>query len=264
MKKEKKRILLTNDDGYLAEGIQCLFRLLSPIYDVSIVAPDREKSAASLALTLHHPLRMKKIQPKIYAVEGTPADCVYMAVEKVLCGKPDLLISGFNHGPNVGQQDISYSGTVAGAKQGSFLDIPSLAVSLVPDANKIFHFEPAAEVVRKIAVRMLKTAGLNRTTFNINFPPPPFKGIRMAPLGWKSYHPQVIEKKDPRNRSYYWIGMGSTRAEGTSESDVKVIHQGYITVTPLHHDTTFHQALKGREYDNILKAVEHEISQKII
>lgn len=260
MGKNKACILLTNDDGYLAEGIQCLFRRLAESYDVYIVAPDREMSAASLALTLHHPLRMKKVESRIFAVEGTPADCVYVAVEKVLGGKPDLLISGFNHGPNVGQQDISYSGTVAGARQGSFLDIPSMAVSLLRDAGGKFHFEAAAKVVDKLVVHLLNAKGMSRTTLNINFPPPPFKGIRMAPLGWKSYHPKVLERKDPRKRSYYWIGMGDTRAEGTPESDVMVIHQGFISFTPLHHDTSLYEAINDSDLNHILKAVEDEIS----
>ena len=123
-------ILLTNDDGFFTKGIEALFQAFSPLGEIYIVAPDRERSATSLALTLHHPLRVKLIRDNVYAVDGTPADCIYLAVQKLLPRKPDLIVSGINPGPNLGQQDISYSGTVAGAFQGTFLQIPSIAISI--------------------------------------------------------------------------------------------------------------------------------------
>ncbi|MEW5902379.1 MAG: 5'/3'-nucleotidase SurE, partial [Acidobacteriota bacterium] len=176
----KPLLLLTNDDGFFAEGVQILERRLRELGRVFIVAPDREKSATSLSLTLRRPLRLEKIRRNVFAVDGTPADCVYLALQMLLPRTPDLIISGINRGPNLGQQDISYSGTVAAAIQGTFLRIPSAAVSAIPDGRGCFHFDFCAAFVRNLAPKLLRQKLPVGLTLNINLPPPPIKGNRVT------------------------------------------------------------------------------------
>ena len=251
-------ILLTNDDGLYAEGISVLFDELQDLGLVYIVAPDQEKSASSLSLTLHHPLRVKIEGKHRYAASGTPADCVYLAVQKFLPRRPALLISGINHGPNLGQQDTAYSGTVAGARQGAFLDIPSLAISLMPDKEGRFSFAAASKIVRSLANNILENSLPRGIFLNINFPSPPWKGIKIAKLGQKRYNPRVIEKEDPRKRLYYWIGTGNPRAVGDEKSDVKVIKEGYITVTPLQNDATDTNFVESAELHKSIRSLQRE------
>ncbi len=258
-KMKKPLILLTNDDGLHAEGISVLFDELSDLGQIYIVAPDQEKSASSLALTLHHPLRIKLVKKNKYAVSGTPADCVYLAVQKFLPCLPDLLISGINHGPNLGQQDTSYSGTVAGAKQGAFLHIPSMAVSLMPDKDGRFSFEEAATIVQAFAKKILEIPLPKGKFLNINIPPPPFKGIKIARLGQKRYNPSVIEKQDPRGRLYYWIGTGNPKAIGDEDSDVMVIKKGYVTVTPLQNDSTDYSTVRSSKFHKMMESLEKDV-----
>jgi 5'-nucleotidase len=252
-------ILLTNDDGLYAEGISVLFDELQDLGQIYIIAPDQEKSASSLSLTLHHPLRVKPEGKRRYAVSGTPADCVYLAVQKFLPRLPDLLISGINHGPNLGQQDTAYSGTVAGAKQGAFLDIPSMAVSLIPDKDGRFSFVEASKMVRSLASKILENSLPRGIFLNINIPSPPWKGVKIAHLGQKRYNPRVIEKEDPRKRLYYWIGTGNPRAVGGEDSDVRVIKKGYITVTPLQNDSTDFKLVKSAKLHKSLASLQKEI-----
>ena len=259
MSMKKPLILLTNDDGLYAEGLSVLSDELKNLGHIHIVAPDQEKSASSLALTLHHPLRVKSVKKNRYAVSGTPADCVYLAVQKFLPRRPDLLISGINHGPNLGQQDISYSGTVAGAKQGAFLNIPSMAVSLISDKDGRFAFAAAAKIVLAMAKRIMETPLPQGIFLNINIPPHPLKGIKIAQLGQKRYNPRVIEKQDPRGRFYYWIGTGNPKAIGDENSDVKIIKKGYITVTPLQNDSTDLSSVQSSKFHKMLGLVEKEI-----
>ncbi len=259
MAAKKSLILLTNDDGYYADGISALSEELKNMGQIYIVAPDQEKSASSLALTLHHPLRVKAVRKNRYAVSGTPADCVYLAVQKFLPRLPDLLISGINHGPNLGQQDTSYSGTVAGAKQGAFLDIPSMAVSLIPDKDGRFSFGTAARIVAVFAKKLLKNPLPRGTYLNVNIPDPPPKGIKIAHLGQKRYNPRVIENKDPRGRLYYWIGTGNPKAIGDTNSDVMVIKKGYMTVTPLHNDSTDFSSAESSHLKKMLESIRKEI-----
>jgi 5'-nucleotidase len=254
----KPLILLTNDDGIYAEGISVLFDELTQLGQIYLVAPDQEKSASSLALTLHHPLRVKLIKKNRYAVSGTPADCVYLAVQKFLPRAPDLLVSGINHGPNLGQQDTSYSGTVAGAKQGAFLDIPSMAVSLMPDKEGRFPFDDAAKIVHALARKILKNSLPRGIFLNINIPSPPWKGIKIAKLGQKRYNPRVIEKEDPRGRRYYWIGTGNPKALGDEDSDVMIIKKGHITITPLQNDSTDLSAVQSAKFQKMLESIKEE------
>lgn len=259
MTKKQPLILLTNDDGLNAEGISVLSRELKDLGQIYIVAPDQEKSASSLALTLHHPLRVKLTEKNRYAVSGTPADCVYLAVQRFLPRLPDLLVSGINHGPNLGQQDTSYSGTVAGAKQGAFLDIPSMAVSLIADEHGRFSFDTAARIVHAFAQNLLKTSLPRGTYLNINIPAPPLKGMKIAHLGQKRYNPRVIENEDPRGRLYYWIGTGNPKAIGDANSDVMVIKEGYITVTPLQNDSTDLSSLRSSRLQKMLESFPKKI-----
>jgi 5'-nucleotidase len=236
-------IFLTNDDGFFSEGIQALRRHLWKLGNITIVAPDREKSATSLSLTLRRPLRVEKIKRNVFAVDGTPADCVYLALRKLLPRSASLIISGLNRGPNLGQQDISYSGTVAAAIQGTFLCVPSVAVSVLADASGKFHFDFSAKFMAGLAGRLLKTALPQGLTLNINIPPPPVKGVKIAKLGEKRYNPEIIEKKDPRENLYYWIGAGNPTAVGDETSDTSAVAEGFISVTPLHADLTDYRAL---------------------
>lgn len=261
---EKPTILLTNDDGFFSEGIELLSRALKPIAQIYIVAPDREKSASSLALSLHRPLRVKNVRKNIYAIDGTPADCVYMAVQKLLPRKPDFLISGPNPGPNLGQQDIAYSGTVAGALQGTFLQIPSVALSFLHDEQKIFHYENAIPIARVLIMKILKAPPQEGITLNINIPPPPVRGIRVVKLGQKRYNPEIIEKTDPRHRTYFWIGTGQPRAIGEKDSDVMAIKEGYITVTPLHTDKTDYASIGSEGFQKIFRSLNDEILKETL
>jgi len=260
----KPLILLTNDDGFYAEGINILFNKLQPLGQIYIIAPDRERSATSLALTLHNPLRVKTIRKNIFSVDGTPADCIYLAVQHLLPRKPDMVISGINPGPNLGQQDISYSGTVAGAVQGTFLQIPSFAVSALPDEQGKYPFSFSASIIYSIAKQLLRNPIPPGITLNINIPSPPVKGLKIAKLGQKRYNPEIEVKKDPRHRVYYWIGTGTPKAIGDKESDVMIIKEGYIPVTPLHRDLTDYHALSLVELKNIFLNLNNEISKKTV
>lgn len=260
----KPLIFLTNDDGFYAEGIETLSRHLRDLGKIYIVAPDRERSATSLSLSLHRPLRVKTIKSNVYAVDGTPADCVYLALKKLLPQKPSLLISGLNKGPNLGQQDTSYSGTVAAAIQGTFLEIPSMAVSLLPDENHQYFFDFSAKIVYSMAKELLENKIPEKVTLNINIPPPPFKGVKLTKLGQKRYDPEVIEKKDPRQNSYFWIGTGNPKALGDKSSDVMVVKEGYISITPLHTDMTNYQTIQHPTFKNILVSIANEFSQKTL
>lgn len=257
-------ILLTNDDGFFSEGIEALYHQLQDLGEVYIVAPDRERSATSLSLTLHRPLRVKKIRKNVYAVDGTPADCVYMALKKLLPRIPSLLLSGLNLGPNVGQQDISYSGTVAAAIQGAFLGIASAAISVLPDSQGQYSFHFSARVAHEIARILLQEKLPGGISLNVNIPSPPVKGIKMVKLGQKRYNPEIIEKKDPRQNTYFWIGTGNPKSIGDKDSDVKAIKQGFITVTPLHTDSTDYPSIRLPFLQNLLSAINHEISEKTV
>lgn len=240
----KPLILLTNDDGFFAEGIQALYRGLKDLGRLFIVAPDREKSASSLALSLRQPLRVQRIKSNVYAVDGTPADCIYLAMKKFLPRAPDLIVSGMNPGPNLGQQDVSYSGTVSAAVQGTFFQVPSIAVSLIADRDGDFHFREAAKIVYRIAKYLLDRKLPDGITLNINIPPPPFRGLKITKVGIKRYDPEIIEKKDPRENSYYWIGRGNPIVIGDDETDVKAAQKGNITISPLRIDLTDYEAMR--------------------
>ncbi|MCX8160346.1 MAG: 5'/3'-nucleotidase SurE [Candidatus Saccharicenans sp.] len=248
--------LLTNDDGYFAPGLNALAEELRRVGQVYVVAPDREKSSISLALTLRRPLRAEKIDKNTYAVDGTPADCVYIALRHILPREPDLLISGINRGANLGCQDVSYSGTVAAALQGTFLGIPSIAVSLMgarTSNGRIYDFKRAAALVRPLVETILKNGLPPGVYLNINIPPLPTKGIKITRLGEKRYSPELVRKKDPRGKTYFWIGFSDPKGVGPKDSDVHVVDRGWISVTPLQIDRTAHPLLDHQ----LLESLKH-------
>jgi 5'-nucleotidase len=254
---ERPLILLCNDDGFFRPEIQILFRRLRRLGRTVIVAPDRERSAASLAVTLRQPLRLHLMRPDVWAVDGTPADCVYFALQKILPRRPDLLISGMNPGPNLGQQDVHYSGTVAAALQGAFLGVPSMAVSMIAPPEGAYPIEFAAGVVVDLAAAALAGGLPPGTALNVNIPSPPVRGVRVTKLGWKFYDPEIIEKRDPRNAVYYWIGTGHPRHEGDDETDVRATDAGYISLTPLHTDLTDEPARRSTRVRALARALKN-------
>ena len=239
--KGKKLILVSNDDGIHSEGIKKLASALRRVGEVYVVAPDREQSAVSHSLTMHRPLRVNEVGKGVYAIDGTPTDCVTIAVNGILPGKPDLVVSGINKGGNLGE-DVSYSGTVSAAMEGTLLDIPSIAVSLV--ARDKFDFTSAAKFAARLARHVLRH-GLPKDTFlNVNVPMiKNIKGYRITKQGKRYFSDTVIEKTDPRGKKYYWIGGNMVRWEGGKEADFHAISKGYISITPLHLDMTNYSSI---------------------
>jgi 5'-nucleotidase len=207
-------------------------------HEVCVVAPERERTCVGHAITLHKPLRMKELGGGMYATNGTPADCVLLGVKAVLKKKPDLVISGINKGPNMGQ-DVNYSGTVAAAKEGAFLGIPSLAVSM--NARSHYHFADAIKVIEMIITVVEGSSFLDSTFLNINVPNVSFnkmKGFMVTRLGKRIYNDKVIERTDPRGGKYYWIGGNGELYEPIEGTDFYAIERGFVSVTPLGLDVT--------------------------
>ncbi|HEX9262956.1 MAG TPA: 5'/3'-nucleotidase SurE [Candidatus Binatia bacterium] len=242
-------ILLSNDDGIQSEGLTALeesLRNIGDIYgEIYIVAPDRAQSSMSHALTLHRPLRVHEIAPRRLAVDGTPVDCVKLSLTGLLPVKPDLVVSGINKGPNLGD-DIIYSGTVSAAIEGALLGIPAIAVSLV--TFKDFDFRAAAEFTTTLVERIAEHGIPPKTLLNVNVPAitkNEIKGWRATRMGKRHYSENIIERIDPRGGKYYWIGgddLGFADEEGT---DCKAVHDGYISVTPLQVDLTDYKLLQN-------------------
>ncbi len=240
-----KRILVSNDDGVHAPGLRALAEALSPLGEVSVMAPLTEQSATSHALTLHHPLRIKDLGNRTYGVEGTPTDCVLLAVREFLGARPDLVVSGVNHGPNMGE-DVIYSGTVAAAMEGALLGVPSMAVSL----TSWKHPEPAvaASIAAELARVLLDADPPSRFLVNVNVPPlarEEIRGIRVTRLGTRVYNDAIVKKVDPRGRDYYWIGGAAPTWEAGSDTDFAAVEEGYVSLTPLLLDIT---DARGFEY----------------
>jgi 5'-nucleotidase len=239
------RILVTNDDGYRSEGIHALAKALREIGDVTIVAPVEERSAIGHALTLRHPLRLETIEDRVFAVDGTPTDCVNVAVTHVFKALPDLVVSGINKGWNLGD-DITYSGTVAGALEGALLGVPAIAVSL-RQTREVYDFTFAARAAAAIAEAIRRQPLPARTFLNINMPKGQPKGYRVTVQAKRNHVTSVAERHDPKGRPYYWIEEGQNEWEPHDRSDYQAVRAGYVSVTPLHPDLTAHHALAAVE-----------------
>lgn len=236
-------ILLTNDDGIKAQGLAALKEELSRIADVWVAAPEGEQSAISHSLTLQKPLELKKISDRTFSISGTPADAVTIAVYGILQDKPDLLISGINHGLNLGE-DVTYSGTVAGAMEGTLMGIPSIAVSVFDNGSS--HFKQAAKFVRKLALLVCKE-GLPKGTFlNVNIPAKRGKleKYEITKLGTKTKRKVELKEVDFRNRSFWWIGKENTSWDRISGTDCSAVRKGKVSITPLHLELTAHKAME--------------------
>lgn len=236
-------ILVSNDDGIYSEGIRVLAHSLKThlkkMARVVVVAPDREKSAASHSLTLHRPLRVQELKKNFFAVNGTPTDCISLGVYEVLKKKPDLIISGINHGGNLGD-DVHYSGTVSAALEGAMMGVPSIAISLVTRDDRP-RFEPAGSYAVKIA-RAVFTHGLPPgVVLNVNIPNLPYrriKGYVYCKLGKRNYSNIIAERLDPRHKKYYWIGGDETGYDDIPGSDCNAILDKKVSITPLQVDMT--------------------------
>jgi 5'/3'-nucleotidase len=236
------RILVTNDDGIFSDGIRRLAASLATIAEVTVVAPDREQSASGHALTLSRPLRMQKVQESWYAVDGTPTDCVNLAVLSLLKDNPpDLVCSGINFGLNVGD-DVTYSGTVSATFEGTLLGIPSLAFS--QEVGEGFSFEPAADFARKLVETLLSEDHPKDLLLNVNIPVGEIRGVRFTRLGRRVYKQSVVEKLDPRGRKYYWIA-GKPEWQMEEGTDHAAVSDSLISVTPLHLDLTHYPGLEA-------------------
>ena len=239
------RILVTNDDGYRSDGIHALARALLDLGETTIVAPIQEASAIGHALTLRHPLRLEAIGDHIFAVDGTPTDCVNVAVAHVFKRLPDLVVSGINKGWNLGD-DVTYSGTVAGALEGALLGIPSLAVSLRQTRGD-YDFSHAARAAAAMAEAILRRPLPLRTFLNLNVPKGQPKGYRVTVQAKRNHVTSVGERHDPKGRPYYWIEEGQNEWEPHDRSDYQAVRDGFVSVTPLHPDLTAHHALAAVE-----------------
>jgi len=246
------RVLCTNDDGILAHGLSCLVAAVEPIADVTVVAPDREQSATSHSLTLHHPVRPIQRGDRRWQIDGTPTDCVMIAVEALMDERPDFVLSGINHGQNMGE-DVLYSGTVAAAMEGVSIGIPSIAISfaggdLRADVSMLDkQIEPLRNLLRHLLT--LRSFPAN-TLLNVNIPPLPgdeIKGVKLTRLGRRVYSDSIKRMEDPWGRPIFWIGGGSIAWSGHPDSDFRAIDEGFISVTPLHLDVTNHAMLDTPE-----------------
>jgi 5'-nucleotidase len=242
----KRLILCTNDDGYLAPGLALLASVARKLGDVSIVAPDREQSATSHSLTLHRPLRVREFDRRSYHVDGTPTDCVLLALGEVLGGRPDWVFSGLNHGPNLGE-DVLYSGTVAAAMEATLLGIPAVSLSFATEG-----FDPPGEEYGPVLLGVLELIARAQrfprgTLLNVNIPdrpPDQIRGVRVTTLGQRVYVESLTRSTDPHGQEYYWIGGGEPRWSGREDSDFRAVESGYISLTPIHLDLTDYEMLE--------------------
>jgi 5'-nucleotidase len=238
------RILLSNDDGYLAPGLACLARALASQAHVDVVAPERDRSGASNSLTLTQPLRVQKGENGFYYVDGTPTDCVHLAITGLLDTEPDMVIAGINRGANLGD-DVIYSGTVAAAMEGRFLGLPAIAVSLAGKAGT--HFETAAEVVLRLLDKLQRDPLPADTILNVNVPDVPLEqlaGYEATRLGHRHKAEPVIRAADPHGNPVYWVGAPGSEADAGQGTDFYAVRHHAVSITPLHVDLTRYTALE--------------------
>jgi len=237
-------ILITNDDGYDAPGLQALIGSVAALGRVVVSAPDREQSGASHALTLDRPLRVQTVAEDRYRIDGTPTDCVHLAVDR-LCGRlPDLVLSGINRGLNVGD-DVTYSGTVAGALEGALLRIPAIAVSAALPPEGPIDYTQAARIACRLSERILADGLTRGTLLNVNVPAGPAKGIRVTRQGTREYRATAVERTDPAGRPYYWIADIDMTPTGEPDGDHTAAADGFISISPLHTNMTHERSLES-------------------
>ncbi len=237
------QILLSNDDGYQAPGLRALHAALSGIADTVVVAPDRDRSGASNSLTLEQPIRAREVENGFIRVEGTPTDCVHLAITGLLEQEPDMVVSGINAGANMGD-DVLYSGTVAAATEGRFLGYPAIAVSNVSHTPR--HLDTAARVVLELVERLRACPIPPDSILNVNVPDLPYaqlQGLRATRLGHRHKAEPVIKAEDPRGRPIYWVGTAGAEQDAGPGTDFYAVRNGFVSITPLQVDLTRHQAL---------------------
>lgn len=241
------RILVTNDDGVHSDGIRALAAALAPLGDITVVAPIQESSAIGHALTLRRPLRIDDIGHGFFAVDGTPTDCVNIAIAVLMKGAlPDLVVSGINTGWNLGD-DVTYSGTVAGALEAALLGVPAIAVSLCRTPDYVFDFGPSAAAAAALAEALLANPLPERTFLNVNVPKGQPKGYLRTVQGKRNHITRITERFDPRGKPYYWIEEGIDDWAPHDQSDYHAVREGYISVSLLHPDLTAHAAMPALE-----------------
>ncbi|WP_407275566.1 5'/3'-nucleotidase SurE [Halothiobacillus sp. DCM-1] len=236
-------ILVSNDDGYLAPGIKALAEALAELGTVTVVAPDRDRSGASNSLTLSRPLRPRQVAPQVWAVDGTPSDCVHLAIQGLLPTTPDLVVSGINHGANLGD-DVLYSGTVAAATEGRSLGLPAIAVSST--AHDPQHLETAAAVVVSLVRRLVDHPLPSLTLLNVNVPDVPhgeLKPWQVTRLGRRHPSSGIVRSMDPRGREIFWIGAAGAGADAGEGTDFFAVAAGHVSITPVQFDMTRHAVL---------------------
>ena len=237
------RILISNDDGYQSAGISHLNHALASMAETTVVAPDRDRSGASNSLTLDQPLRVTRADNGFYSINGTPTDCVHLAITGLLKEEPDMVVSGINNGANLGD-DVLYSGTVAAATEGRFLGLPTIAISLTN--HNPTHFETAAKVAQKLVAQLRDEPLDANTILNVNVPDLPWEelgGFQVTRLGHRHKAEPVIKEKDPRGRDIYWIGPAGAEQDAGPGTDFHAINSGYVSITPLQVDLTNHRSL---------------------
>lgn len=244
------RILISNDDGINSAGLNALCEALRIIGEIIVVAPDRDQSAVSHSLSLYRPLRIEEIADSVYSVDGTPTDCVNLAINGLLKNRrPDLMVSGINKGENLGD-DITYSGTVSAAMEGTLLGIPSVAISLATKND--FHFETASHYALMISKYVLRRGLPEGTLLNVNIPNLPqdrVRGVKVTRQGKRVYGEPIVENIDPRGRKYYWIGGNELGSLEIENSDIVAVRQGYVSVTPIKLDLTDYDFLEKLKLD---------------
>ena len=236
------KILLSNDDGVYALGLRSLLEVLREVGDVTVVAPDRNRSGASNSLTLDSPIRLMEIEPNIISVQGTPTDCVHMALTGLLDFEPDIVISGINDGPNMGD-DVLYSGTVAAAMEGRYLGLPAIAFSMLTHNPQ--HYLTAAEIARDMVLKLKASRLPASTILNINVPDVPYdalNGIEVTRLGQRHRAEKTIKQIDPRGNTVYWIGPAGQEDDAGEGTDFWAVNRGYVSVTPLQIDLTHYKS----------------------
>ncbi len=249
-----RTIVVTNDDGIHSAGLEALRKSVSEFGRIIVVAPDRDNSAVSHSLTMNRPLKINQIEPDTYTVDGTPTDCVILVLGQILDEKPDLLVSGINSGPNIGD-DISYSGTVSAAMEGTMYGIPSMAVSLAGESP--LDYTVAKKIARETAIKIMNNELPPKTLINLNIPDGShIKGVKITRQGRRLWENSIMQTNDPWGRPRYWIGGGTPVKDSSMDTDVKAIQEGYVSITPIHLDLTNHNSielLKNKwqlEYEN--------------